>query len=401
MNRGSKKAMKKDKQIASAFATTAITQHSIRKLILERVLFTVACAFAATAAFAQALPTMPIKLSGLRDADLSRQAEFFPDNVPQLFHSGGCGVMEGIASASDGRVFFTEITRSVGCSDAGGVQGGRIWVVDPGASKARVFREPSNMAAGLSIDAKDRMVVAEGADYGGRRVSITDLKTGEYRVIAYFYENRQFNAPNDVAIDNAGRVYFSDLRLFGPENIEQRINAVYRLDPPVAGAKGTWPITRIIGDNGKMNGVELSPDQRTLYVGLCDPGTNALGEQGPAVLDRTGHGGLVAYPLDSAGTPGKPRVMLDLEKAGCVDGMTTDVEGNIYLALPSSPAGPGLYVLTPQGELVARFVLPNRESPVNLGFGRGSESKTLYIATVGVGKVYKLRVGKKGALPAP
>lgn len=328
----------------------------------------------------------------------ARQQEFFPAPSFELVHSGGCGVMEGIASASDGSVYFTEITRSVGCSDAGGVQGGRIWVVPPGG-RPRIFREPSNMAAGLAIDAQDRMVTAEGADYGGRRVSITDLRTGAYRVVAYFHENRQFNAPNDVAIDRAGRIYFSDLRLFGPETIEQRINAVYRIDPPGPGAKGLWPLTRILGDNSKMNGIELSPDQRTLYVGLCDPGTNALGEQGQAALDRTGAGGLVAYPLDEAGWPGAPRVLLDLQKSGCVDGMATDSEGNVYLALPGAASGPGIYVMTPGGVLAARLALPHNESPVNLGFGRGPEAGTLYVATVGAGKVYRLRTGKTGSLP--
>lgn len=351
---------------------------------------------------AHAQPQPPVRLSGLQDATLTRQQEFFPSTAFETVHAGGCGVMEGIATASDGSVYFTEITRSVGCSDARGVQGGRIWVIPPGG-RPRVFREPSNMAAGLAIDAQDRLVAAEGADFGGRRVSVTDLRSGDYRVVAYFHDNRQLNAPNDVAIDRAGRIYFSDLRLFGPETIEQRIHAVYRLDPPAAGsgAKGLWPIARILGDNAKVNGVELSPDGRTLYAGLCDPGTNALGEQGPAPLDRTGSGGLLAYALDAAGNPGAPRVLLDLEKAGCVDGMATDTEGNVYLALPSSPGGPGLYVLTPAGQLVARLVLPNRESPVNVGFGRGAEANMLYVATVGVGKVYRLRVGKNGSVPGP
>lgn len=364
------------------------------------VIAALACSLAAAlphSALAQApaAAAPPLRLTGLRDADLTRQQEIFPTSSFELLHSGGCGVMEGIATASDGRVFFTEITRSSGCNDGKGVQGGRIWVVPPG-QKPRIFREPSGMAAGLAIDAQDRLVTAEGADFGGRRVSITDLKTGEYRVIAYFHDNRQLNAPNDVAIDSAGRVYFSDLRLFGVETIDQRINAVYRLDPPAAGAKGLWPLTRILGDNGKMNGVELSADGRTLFVGFCDPGTNALGEQGASALDRTGHGGLVAYPLDADGKPGAPRVLLDLEKAGCVDGMTLDAEGNLYAALPSSPAGPGIYAFSPTGQLLARVQLPNRESPVNVGFGRGSEANTLYIGTAGVGKVYRLKVGKTG-----
>jgi len=346
-----------------------------------------------------AVSPAPLRLGGLGDAVPVRQQEIFPTASLELVHSGGCGVMEGIASASDGSVYFTEITRSVGCADAFGVQGGRIWVVPPGG-QPRVFREPGNMAAGLAIDAQDRMVAAEGADFGGRRVSMTDLRSGSYRVVAYFHENRQLNAPNDVAIDRTGRIYFSDLRLFGPETLEQRINAVYRLDPPAAGAKGLWPITRIIGDNSKMNGIELAPDGRTLYVGLCDPGTNALGEQGRAALDRTGAGGLLAYPLDGEGKPGAPRVLLDLEKAGCVDGMTTDTEGNLYIALPSAPSGPGVYVLSPSGELLARLRLPQGESPVNVGFGRGPDANLLYIATVGVGKVYRLRAGKSGSLPA-
>ena len=48
---------------------------------------------------------------------------------------------------------------------------------------------------------------------------------------------------------------------------------------------------------------------------------------------------------------------------------------------------------------LARLALPQNESPVNVGFGRGPEAGVLYVATVGVGKVYRLRVGKAGSVP--
>lgn len=69
-----------------------------------------------TLTYAQSQP--PVRLSGLQDAALTRQQEFFPSTAFETVHAGGCGVMEGIATASDGSVYFTEITRSVGCSDA-------------------------------------------------------------------------------------------------------------------------------------------------------------------------------------------------------------------------------------------------------------------------------------------
>ena len=90
----------------------------------------------------------PVRLSQLGDAVPVRQQEFFPAPSFELVHSGGCGVMEGIASASDGSVYFTEITRSVGCSDAAGVQGGRIWVVPPGG--AQQARAGAQMSASSS-----------------------------------------------------------------------------------------------------------------------------------------------------------------------------------------------------------------------------------------------------------
>jgi gluconolactonase len=345
--------------------------------------------YAAVSALAQEAPIKPMQLNA---ASFSRQAEFFaPGAQLETVFSGGCGVMEGMATASDGRIFFTEIMRSTACSDARGVPGGRIWTYDPRSGQSKLFREPSNMAAGLTIDRDGGLVVAEGADFGGRRVSRTDLASGEYRVIGYLFENRQLNAPNDVAVDAQGRVYFSDIRLFGPENIEQRINGVYRIDAQPAGGKGLRPITRIIANNAKINGVELSRDARTLYAGLCELGSNAVDEQGVPDIPRNGPGGLLAYPLDSQGNVGKPRVLLDLENAGCVDGMATDERGHLFVTVNAAPAVRGVYVFA-QDRLVARYQLPNNEIAVNVTVGVGQDAGSLYIATLGIGKIYRLKL---------
>ena len=356
---------------------------------LKRIFAAVVAACTVLGAVAQDLP---LKLSQVNAAGLSRQAEFFaPGAALETVFSGGCGIMEGMAVAPDGRVFFTEIMRSTACSDARGVPGGRIWAYDPVANQVKLFREPSNMAAGLAIDREGGLLAAEGADFGGRRVSRTDLASGEYRVIAYMFENRQLNAPNDAAVDAQGRVYFSDIRLFGPENLEQRINGVYRVDPQPAGAKGLRPITRIVANNAKINGVELSRDGRTLYAGLCELGSNAVDEQGAPDMPRNGPGALLAYPLDAQGHVAKPRVLLDLENAGCVDGMATDERGHLFVTVNAAPSVRGVYVFL-QDRLVARYQLPNNEIAVNVATGVGRDAGSLYLATLGVGNVYRLKL---------
>ena len=116
---------------------------------------------------------------------------------------------EGAAVAPDGSVYFSDITFTHG-SD---MQAGHIWRYDPKTGTASVFRSPSGMSNGIKFDAQGRMIVAEGADFGGRRVIRTDMTTGKSEIIAGLYEGRPFNAPNDITIDEKGRIYFSDPRV--------------------------------------------------------------------------------------------------------------------------------------------------------------------------------------------
>ena len=111
------------------------------------------------------------------------------------------------------------------------------------------------MSNGIKFDADGNLLVAEGADYGGRRVTRTDMKTGKSYIIAGLFEGRPFNSPNDITIDEKGRIYFSDPRYLGHEPIDQPVQAVYRID-----TDGT--IHRIITDAGKPNGVASRPTRR-------------------------------------------------------------------------------------------------------------------------------------------
>src|SRR5262245_38403256 len=182
----------------------------------------------------------------------------------QIF-SGGV-LTEGVTSAPDGMIYFSDIT----FTHASNMQAGHIMKFDPKTKQVTTFRSPSGMSNGLKFDGQGRLLAAEGADYGGRRITRTDMATGKAEILAAMFEGRPLNSPNDVTVDEKGRVYFSDPRYLGYEPIDQPFQAVYRIDPDRS-------LHRIITDAGKPNGVCVSPDQRTLYVVSNDNGTTGIG----------------------------------------------------------------------------------------------------------------------------
>ena len=201
-----------------------------------------------------------------------------PNARLEMVFNEGLALTESPAEGPDGMIYFSDITFT---SAAGpdGIEAGHIWRYDPKTGESTIFRSPSGMSNGLKFDAQDRLIAAEGADYGGRRVTRTDMKTGKSYIIAGTYEGRPFNAPNDLTIDEKGRVYFSDPKYIGYESVEQPVMAVYRIDTDGS-------IHRIITDAGKPNGVVVSPDQKTLYVVSNDNGSIDLGKITPDIPCR-------------------------------------------------------------------------------------------------------------------
>src|SRR6185437_16338646 len=102
---------------------------------------------------------------------------------------------------------------------------------------------------------------------------------------------------------------------------------------------------------------------------------------------KTGAMKVYSYPLGPDGLiAGKRKTLLDFgAEAGC-DGMTVDVKGHVYLSVRSLKR-PGVLVIDPDGKEVAFIPTgpsqPGAKSPTgipsNVTFGRGADSKTLYV----------------------
>lgn len=305
----------------------------------------------------------------------------------ELLWDGGCTLTEGVAAGHDGMMYFSDITFTKFCKDPSGkyLQAGNIWKYNPRTGECTIFRSPSGMSNGIKFDADGNMIAALGADYGGRMLVKTDMKTGKSYILSGLYRGRPYNALNDITIDERGRIYFSDPRYLGHEPIFQPGYAVYRLD-----TDGT--VTRIITDAGKNNGVCVSPDQKTLYVVCNDNGWFGFMQMDEGEKTHQGSHILWAYDLKWDGTVSNKRELINFAPYSGPDGMVVDVEGNLYVAMRAENR-PGIGILTPTGRELA-FISTGKELPTNVGFGRGRESKTLYITS---GKsLYRIKLAKDG-----
>ena len=293
---------------------------------------------------------------------------------------------EGAAVGCDGKVYFSDITFSSAPAskvEGGGLLAGVIWVYDPETKETKVFRSPSGMSNGIKFDAECNMINAEGADFGGRRIIRTNMTTGVAAIIAGLYNGKPFNAPNDITIDEKGRIYFSDPRYLGHEPVMLGAMAVYRIDPDGS-------IERIITDAGKPNGVAVSPDQKRLYVVSNDNGALDLFRLGKGMKSHKGRMALLSYNLEPDGKASFSKVMVDYSPENGPDGLVVDTEGNLWVAARDQKR-PGIMAYTPNGEEKAYIPTP---LPTNVGFGRGDNSNILYITAAN--NLYRIKVGKRG-----
>jgi gluconolactonase len=300
------------------------------------------------------------------------------------------GLTEGPAAAPDGSIYFSDI--------AFGADKGKIMRYDPKTGETTVFAEDSGKSNGLFFDADGHLVAAEGASEGGRQISRWNVETGEKTTLADRFDGKRFNSTNDLTLDTAGRIYFSDPRYVGEEPRELEHMAVYRID-----TDGT--VVELTHEVEKPNGVALSPDGRTFYVADNNNGSDEITNPAadPAV---PGAMKIYAFPLGDDGLINGPRrTLVDFGEEAGTDGMTVDEAGNLYLASRSLKR-PGVMIIDPEGQEVG-FIPTGPENqtdpatahglPSNVEFGRGDGAHILYV-TVDV-SLFRIPLSVEGYRP--
>ena len=302
-----------------------------------------------------------------------------PDSeIKEVFSDGEGLLLEGPTMGPDGMLYFSDLI----FTQFTGMKAGIIWQYNPKTTESKIFRSPSGMANGLAFDLYGNLISCEGADFGGRRVVKTDIESGKSIILAGLFNDRPFNSPNDIVVDNNGRIYFTDPRYFGKESIDQPLDGVYRIDTDGS-------IHLIIANASKPNGIAISPDYKTLYIANYDLGHSNLqifpeGFKGPAPEIS---GTILEYTLLPDGNVEFKGILVDLMNNG-PDGIKVDLEGNIYVAVKGN-----ISVYSSKGEQLEEINIPNK-SAKNLCFGRGEFSKTLFITTNK--KLYTIEVNKEG-----
>jgi gluconolactonase len=269
--------------------------------------------------------------------------------------------LEGPAAAEDGLVYFSDIVNN------------RILRFDPARNRFEPFRHPSGRANGLLFDHLGRLLACEGNEFspdddGNRRLTRTDLTTGRVEVLCDQWNGRRLNSPNDVAANSSGHIWFTDPCYSERQRMQLDHESVYHIDPD-----GNVEIAISQPQIQRPNGIHLSPDETTLYViDSCSvPGGNRK---------------VWAFELDDRLRPQAQRLVYDFAPGRGGDGMAVDRNGVLHVAAgilrPRGPhesgdVPPGVYRISPGGELLGRFPIPE-DVITNVTFG-GSDLKTLYI----------------------
>ncbi|MBR8843058.1 SMP-30/gluconolactonase/LRE family protein [Pseudoalteromonas sp. JC3] len=197
---------------------------------------------------------------------------------------------------------------------------------------------------GIRFDKQGNMYIADYVNHNVLKVTKAALAQGGdlSQFVTVFAHDNRMDQPNDLAIMDNGILFASD------PNWQASSGKLWRINTNGA-------VTLLEADMGTTNGIEVSPDNKTLYVNES--------------VQRK----VWRYELDEQGNISNKQLFISFTDFG-LDGMRTDNQGNLYIAR----YGAGVVaVVSPQGKLIKEIKLKGKY-PTNVAFG-GEEGKRLFI----------------------
>lgn len=255
---------------------------------------------------------------------------------------------EGPVQLPDGSVAFTE------------TQDARITRIAADNSIS-TYLENTHNSNGLGFTAGGELVSVQ---HQPTRVGVI-APADKVRTLADNFEGLAFGRPNDIVVGKRVGIFFTDS------------GAAQKPDQPPVGKPAVYQITpkgelkRVANDIERPNGIQLSPDEKVLYV------ANTPGEH------------VIAYDIGSDGNLGGKRNFARLAGyakgdngnfSSGADGLAVDEKGRLYVT-----SNAGVEVFSAKGDALG--VIPIPKKPQNIAFA-GQDKKTLYV--VGRGSAYKI-----------
>ncbi len=285
---------------------------------------------------------LTVCMAGLMNSEAMAEKLFVatPLTQPGEFTPG----IEGPACDAQGNIFAVNFKeqKTIGRVTPDGK--GEVYVTLPNGSVGNGIRfDPHN----------GNMFVA---DYTNHNVLQIDAKTRKVKVFAH---ESQMSQPNDIALAGNGTLYASDPN-WGESN-----GRVWKIDTQ-------GQVTLVADKMGTANGIEVSPDGKTLYV------------------NESVQRDIWAFDIKADGTLDNKRLFKKFPDHG-YDGMRCDVDGNLYI----SRYGKGTVVKVSPAAEVLQEINVLGEKPSNVCFG-GPDGRTVYVTEVEHTRLVQFRVDRPG-----
>lgn len=237
---------------------------------------------------------------------------------------------------------------------------GTIGKLAAGASRSELFATlpEGSISSAIRFDREGRMFVA---DYKKHNIFLVGANGASLET--YFHSD-DFNQPNDMTIAADGTVYASD------PHWKHHDGQIWRI---AKAADGNVRGEKMLADRpmSTTNGIDLSPDGKTLYVGESDTSE------------------IWSYRIDGVRLLA-PKLVKKFDDFS-IDGIRTDISGRLFVARILKGT---IAVLSPAGVLEHEIKLSAKE-PTNLAFG-GADGKTVFVTQRQGGLIESFRTDRAG-----